>query len=107
MDIFIRLGSSKELIAEICSRHKIEQLSIFGSALRDDFNENSDVDVLISFEPSYQYSLFDIVEIKEELEQLFGRAVDVQTVHGVKSSRNDNRKSEILRTAEAIYGKTA
>jgi uncharacterized protein len=58
-------------IAEFCRRHRIRKLSLFGSVLRDDFRPDSDIDVLVEFEPGYAAGL-EILDMEEELSQLFG-----------------------------------
>lgn len=93
----------RELIADFCRRWKIEELSLFGSVLRKDFGPNSDVDVLVSFAPDARWSLFDAAAMEEELEQLFGRRVDLVTRRSVERSHNWIRKRAILGTAEPVY----
>lgn len=68
----------KEAIAVFCRRHHIRRLALFGSALRDDFRPDSDVDVLVEFEPGYVPGL-SFFEIEAELGRLMGRAVDLNT----------------------------
>ncbi len=66
-----------EAIAEFCRRHHIRKLSLFGSVLRDDFGPDSDVDVLVEFEPGRVVG-FDILDMEEELSRLLGgRKVDI------------------------------
>ncbi|MCX8009687.1 MAG: nucleotidyltransferase domain-containing protein, partial [Ignavibacteria bacterium] len=77
-----------ERIAEICKRFKINELALFGSALREDYSENSDVDLLVEFIPNSAITLFNIVELKEELEKIFGREVDIVSKNAVINSRN-------------------
>jgi len=78
----------------------MRELSVFGSALRDDFGPNSDLDLLVSFDPEATWDLFDIVDMKEELEARLGRPVDIVQKEAL---RNPWRKYEILRTREVIY----
>lgn len=88
------------MVDNFCRRWKIREFSIFGSALREDFSSRSDVDVLLSFLESAQWGLFDLVDMKEELEKIFGREVDIVEKEGI---RNPFRRREILRTREVIY----
>ncbi len=88
------------MVDNFCQRWKIREFSIFGSALREDFSSRSDVDVLLSFLESAQWGLFDLVDMKEELEKIFGREVDIVEKEGI---RNPFRRREILRTREVIY----
>jgi predicted nucleotidyltransferase len=62
---------SKDALAEFCRRHHIRKLSLFGSVLRDDFRPDSDVDVLVEFEPGHAIG-WDILDVEEELSRLFG-----------------------------------
>lgn len=66
-------------IAEFCGRHHIASLSLFGSVLRDDFTPESDVDVLVEFEPGRTPGLITFVGMQHELGDLIGRTVDLNT----------------------------
>ncbi len=74
---------------------------MFGSILRDDFNQNSDIDVLVSFEKGIGISLFVIAQMKIELEEIFNRPVDILEKEAL---RNPYRKRQILETFQVIYG---
>jgi hypothetical protein len=91
---------SEEAIASFCDRWKITEFALFGSILRDDFRPDSDVDVLVSFAPDAKWSLWNIVEMKEELKTLFGREVDFVEKAPLK---NPFRRYEILSTKQVIY----
>ena len=93
----------KEKIAEFCQKWKIVELSLFGSVLREDFRPDSDVDVLVTFAPDAQYSLFDLVHIEEELREILGRNVDLVERKAVERSENYIRRKHILGSLEAIY----
>jgi len=70
----------KDKIADFCQRYNIKRLAIFGSALRDDFDQDSDIDVLVDFMPGHVPGFFRLFEIEEELSVLFGgRKVDLRT----------------------------
>jgi hypothetical protein len=90
-------------ISEFCHRWKITEFALFGSVLRDDFRPDSDVDVLVRFEPEAHHSLFDLVHMQEELKAVFGREVDLVDRRSVESSENYIRRRHILSTAEAIH----
>ena len=75
-----KIEMPKEKIAEFCQKLKIVELSLFGSVLREDFRPDSDVDVLVTFAPDAQYSLFDLVHIEEELKEILGRKVDLKVL---------------------------
>jgi uncharacterized protein len=91
---------SEEAIVSFCDRWKITEFALFGSILRDDFRPDSDVDVLVSFAPDAKWSLFDIVHMKEQLETLFEREVDLVEKAALK---NPFRRYEILSTKQVIY----
>lgn len=87
-------------IKDFCRRWKVSELALFGSALREDFGPDSDVDVLISFTQDAHWSLFDWVDMIEELKTIFGREVDLV---GKKAIRNPFRRHAILSNMEIIY----
>lgn len=90
----------KDVVAAFCRKWRIRELSLFGSALRDDFRPESDLDFLVSFEPEAHWDLFDLIAMREELSESFGRPVDLVEKEAL---RNPWRKYEILRTHEVIY----
>ena len=92
-----------EAIQAFCRRWKITELSLFGSVLRDDFRPDSDVDVLVSFNPESRWSLLDLARIQRELETILGRNVDLVTRSSVENSYNWIRCEAILSTAQPIY----
>ena len=94
----IRIPRKK--ISEFCLRWGVVEFSLFGSILRDDFRPDSDVDVLVTFSPEAQISLFDLVQMKIDLEKIFHRPVDVIEKDALE---NPFRKREILRTAKVVY----
>lgn len=69
----------RERIAAFCRQHHIRRLSLFGSVLRPDFRPDSDVDVLVEFEPSHVPGLLGMARLERELSALFGRQVDLRT----------------------------
>lgn len=95
-----KIDIPKDQIEDFCKRWKIAEFSIFGSALRDDFSPKSDVDVLISFEPDIPWSLYDWVDMIEELRGILGREVDLVEKSGL---RNPFRRREILSKRQVIY----
>lgn len=99
----IRLAIDREQVADFCRRWKIMELALFGSVLRDDFRPESDVDVLVSFAPDAPWSLWDHVDMEEELSNLLGRKVDLVSRRAVEQSRNWIRRQAILNTAESYY----
>jgi predicted nucleotidyltransferase len=94
---------NNKLIEEFCRRWRIQEFSLFGSILREDFNDASDVDVMVSFQQDARWSLIDHVTMRDDLVSLFGRNVDLITRKGIERSRNPLRRSAILETAEVVY----
>lgn len=95
---------SQEELAGFCRRWEIAELSLFGSALRDeDFGPDSDMDFLVQFAESARPSLFDLVRMKDELEALVGREVDLVTKAAVEASRNRVRRQSILDSAHPLF----
>ena len=87
-------------VIHLCKKYYIVELSIFGSSIRDDFTQNSDVDILVSFKPNSEITLFDIMELEKEFSKLLNREVDIVEKESLK---NPIRKNKILSTREIIY----
>jgi predicted nucleotidyltransferase len=90
----------RKKIEEFCKRWSITEFSVFGSVLRDDFRPDSDIDVLVTIDPKARIGLFELIDMKLELEKMFKRPVDLVEKEGL---RNPYRRQEILRTAEVVY----
>ena len=87
-------------IAEFCRKHGIRRLAVFGSALRDDFGPDSDIDLLVEFEPERIPTLFDIAGMEQELSALFGgRKVDLRTPEDLSRYF----RQQVLAEAEVQY----
>lgn len=97
----IQLPTDK--IAEFCQHWKINEFALFGSILRDDFRPDSDIDVLVTFAPDAKRGLLALARMKYELEDLFGREVDLVSKRAIETSHNWIRRQEILGTAQVIY----
>lgn len=95
-----RVRIPRKKIAEFCRQWGVVELSLFGSVLREDFRPDSDVDVLVTFSKEAQVSLFDLVQMKLDLEKIFHRSVDVIEKDALE---NPFRKREILKTAQVVY----
>lgn len=95
-----RIPASFEQIADFCHRWKITEFALFGSVLRDDFRPDSDIDVLVTFSSAADWSLFDWVDMKQELEDVVGRKVDIADKEGLT---NPYRRQEILSHYQVIY----
>jgi hypothetical protein len=95
----LRASVSKEEIAAFCRRHHIRKLALFGSVLRDDFRPDSDIDVLVEFEPGHAVG-FGIIDIEEELSRLFGgHRVDMVR----EKYLNPRLRGRILASAKVQY----
>jgi predicted nucleotidyltransferase len=95
-----RIPLSKAKVAAFCQRWKISEFSLFGSVVREDFRPDSDVDVLVSFQHEANWSLWDLIEMTEELEKMFGRKVDLVEKEAL---RNPYRRHSILNGREIFY----
>lgn len=103
IDPLARLGVTPEQIAGFCRRWNIVRLELFGSVLRDDFDDESDVDVLVTFAQGYGASLEELLDAEEDLRGLFGRKVDLVKRKVIEGSRNWIRRSAILDSARTMY----
>jgi predicted nucleotidyltransferase len=86
-------------IAEICRRHHVRELSVFGSAVRGELRPDSDIDLLVDYFPDARPSLFDLIGMKNELSDLIGRKIDL----GVKRALKPRYKDQILAEAQVVY----
>ncbi len=86
-------------IAEFCRRHCIRRMALFGSILRDDFTADSDVDVLVELDPDARIGLLTFVGIQQELAEMIGRRVDLNTPDCLSRRFRD----EVLREAKEQY----
>ena len=93
----------KAKLSEFCRRWNISELALFGSALREDFRPDSDVDVLVSFGPQAHVTLFDMAQMQNELKDIFKREVDLVSKRGLENSRNYLRRKQILDSAQVIH----
>lgn len=101
----VQIPLPMEQLEAFCLKRRVIELALFGSVLRDDFRANSDVDVLLTFESGVQLTLLDLGAMSLELEQIFGRRVDVLERHGVEEMRNPFLRPHILRSARVIYAR--
>jgi hypothetical protein len=95
-----KLEIPKEGIEAFCRKWRVKEFSLFGSALRDDFRPDSDVDVLVELRPDHGLDLYDWVDMIDELREMFGREVDLVEKTAI---RNPFRRHEILRNHKVIY----
>ena len=101
MNVPVSLDQAR--LADFCRQRKIRQLALFGSVLRDDFQPESDVDVLVTFADEADWSLLDGVAMQEELSAILGRKVDLVNRAAIERSQNWLRRGAILSSAQTIY----
>ena len=95
----VKIDVPKEEIAAFCRRNHIRRLAFFGSALRDDFTPESDVDVLVEFEPGARVGLMTLAGMEIELTRLLGHTAEMHTVKGL----NPHLRDAVLEQAEVQY----
>ena len=98
-----RLRFDRERLDHLCRERGVARLDLFGSALREDFREDSDVDLLAALRPEARVTLLDWAELQEKLSAIFGRRVDLVSRRAVEGSQNPYRRQAILSTAIPIY----
>jgi predicted nucleotidyltransferase len=89
----------RDKIIEFCKKYPIRKLSLFGSVLRDDFRPDSDVDVLVEFEPEAKISYFDLAGMQIDLEEILGRPVDI----GTPDMLSTYIRMNVLEGAQVLY----
>ena len=99
MDRPLPIDLPLDQIGTFCAR-RITEFALFGSVLREDFRPDSDVDVLVSFQPTAPWSLWDLFEMQEQLGAILGRPVDLIEKEAL---RNPYRRHEILTTRRVLY----
>ena len=99
----IAIEIDKDKLRDFCRRWKVTEFALFGSATRPhEFRSDSDVDVLVRFQPGAPWTLFDWVTMEEELAAIFSRDVDLAEREAVEQMRNYLRRAEILETAVVL-----
>lgn len=93
------ISLDRTLLVSLSVRYAIREFSLFGSVLRNDFRPDSDVDVLVDFAPDAQISLFDLIQIREELSASIGREVDLVT----KGMLSPFFREDVLAQREVVY----
>ena len=94
-----RIDIPMDVLAELCRRYHVRELAMFGSALRDDFRDDSDIDMLVEYEPDARVGLFEHFDLQREFESLIGRPVDLVPKNGLRPMLRES----ILSTSEVIY----
>ena len=100
VDMTARIEMPREALAEFCRKHHVRKLALFGSVLRDDFRPDSDVDVLVEFEPGTRAGYLKLAGMELELSELVGRKVDLRTPGELSRYFRD----EVLAKAEVQFG---
>jgi hypothetical protein len=94
-----QIAIPQDKVAEFCQRNRIRTFSLFGSILREDFGPDSDVDVLVEFEPEAQIGFMALGRMQRELAELLGRSVDLVPRDGLKPLIRDS----VLESAQVLY----
>lgn len=103
VDTTVQIPVQIDEIAVFCQRWQVVEFALFGSVLRPDFDEDSDIDVLLRFGEDSHPTLFDLGHMSDELEAIFGRKVDVLSRKSVEESANYLRRNSILDSLQVIY----
>ncbi|MCB1173730.1 MAG: nucleotidyltransferase family protein [Leptospiraceae bacterium] len=96
------LNYDKKVLATFCQKHRLRKLALFGSATRDDFGPQSDVDVLIELPENHKVGLFELFDMEQELAEIFHRKVDLTTFGGLRGALGE----EIRNTSKVVYEQT-
>jgi predicted nucleotidyltransferase len=99
----VKLNFKREELGRFCQEHGIARLELFGSALGENFREESDVDLLATLRNDARPTLLDWADMQEKLAEMFGRPVDLVSRRAIERSRNRYRKHSILSNATPIY----
>ncbi|WP_200929915.1 nucleotidyltransferase family protein [Nostoc piscinale] len=92
-----------EQIQEFCQKWQVTEFALFGSVLRDDFRTDSDIDILITFSPTAKRGLTETLQMRDELQAIFNRPVDLIVKAAIERSENWLRRKNILESAQVIY----
>jgi predicted nucleotidyltransferase len=96
-DFAINIPEQK--IRDICQRYQVQRLAVFGSVLRDDFRLDSDIDILVIFDPSARVTFMTLGRMKRELTEIFKRQVDLVPQEGLKPAIRE----AVLSSARELY----
>ena len=94
-----RIDIPTEALAELCRRYHVQELALFGSILRDDFRNDSDIDILVEYEPGASVGLYEHFDLQVELEELLGRKVDLVSKRGLNIVIRD----DVLLMSQVLY----
>lgn len=88
-----------EAVLDFCRRHRVQEFALFGSVLRDDFNQNSDIDILVDFLPDTKVTFFSLADMENELRTIFRRKIDLV----LKDTLHQRIAAEVLTSREVLY----
>lgn len=95
----VRLLHSQAELAALCTRYHVRELAVFGSAARGEAKPDSDIDVLVEFDPAAKIGFIELSQLSDQLEPFFGRQVDL----AIKSGLKEVIKDEVLREAQVLF----
>ena len=95
----IKIDLPQEAIVEICKRYQVRELSVFGSAVRDDFTDQSDIDILVEFQPDAKIGFLAFIGMQMELSELLKRKVDLVSKRGL----NPIIRDEVINSSKVLY----
>ena len=98
-----RMGISHAALVEFCKGWQVTELHLFGSVLSESFSEESDIDILVTFDEEATWGIFDFVRMRDELQTLVGRDIDLIEKVAIERSRNPIRREAILQSARKTY----
>ena len=99
----INLGVDASIIADFCRRWNIKQLAVFGSAAAGVLGPDSDIDLLVTFAPDADWTMFDHYRMENELAELFARDVDLVNVRALEENPNLTYYQQIINSAKVVY----
>lgn len=95
----MKVSVPKEAVAAFCRRHGVREFALFGSVLRDDFTQHSDIDILVDFLPDAKVTFFRLADMENELRTIFNREVDLV----LKDTLHRRIAAEVLASREVFY----
>jgi predicted nucleotidyltransferase len=93
----------QENLADFCQRWNVTEVALFGSVLKDDFRPDNVIEVLVTFNEAARWSHFDLINMQNELEQIFSQKVELVERSALDKSQNAIRRKHILSNTEVIY----
>jgi predicted nucleotidyltransferase len=89
--------------SEFCKKWNVKELAVFGSLLTDDFDAESDIDILVEFKDDSRLGFFEMADMQDELEKFLGKKVDLVSKKGIQISKNYLRRNAILDSVKVLY----